>query len=55
MRKGSKLIWPVTISIRVGEAIETAGVTVDQRHELIADVRRRIEALLAEGPIQPRS
>ena len=51
MRKGSRLLWPVTISIRVGEAVETAGVTVEERHRLIAEVRRRIEALLAEGPI----
>jgi 1-acyl-sn-glycerol-3-phosphate acyltransferase len=51
MRKGSRLVWPVTISIRVGEPVETAGVTVEERHRLIAEVRRRIEALLVEGPV----
>jgi 1-acyl-sn-glycerol-3-phosphate acyltransferase len=51
MHKGSKIIWPVTVSIRVGEPIETAGLTVEQRHRLIADVRSRIEALLAQGPV----
>lgn len=51
MRKGSKLVWPVKVSIRVGEPIETAGLTLDQRNALIAEVRARIEALLAEGPV----
>jgi 1-acyl-sn-glycerol-3-phosphate acyltransferase len=51
MHKGSKIIWPVTVSIRVGEPIETAGLSVEQRHSLIADVRSRIEALLAQGPV----
>ncbi len=51
MRKGSKLVWPVTVSIRVGEPIETAGLTLDQRNQLIAEVRARIESLLAEGPV----
>ena len=32
---------------RVGEPIETSGLTVDDRDTLIADVRARIEAMLA--------
>jgi 1-acyl-sn-glycerol-3-phosphate acyltransferase len=51
MRRGSRIIQPVTVSIRVGEAIETAGVGVEGRNQLIANVRARIEALLAEGPV----
>jgi 1-acyl-sn-glycerol-3-phosphate acyltransferase len=51
MRKGSAIIRPVTISVRVGEPIETAGISVAQRDALIVRVRARIEALLAEGPI----
>jgi hypothetical protein len=51
MRRGSRIIRPVTVSIRVGEPIETTGVSVDGRNELIARVRARIEALLAEGPV----
>ena len=35
MRKGSWLIRPVTVSIRVGAPIETAGVSLDDRDELI--------------------
>jgi 1-acyl-sn-glycerol-3-phosphate acyltransferase len=51
MRHGSWIIRPVTVSIRIGDPIETAGYRLDQRDELIAIVRARIQALLAEGPI----
>ena len=51
MRKGSAIIRPVTISIRVGEPIETAGFAVDDRAALIARVRERMVALLALGPV----
>jgi 1-acyl-sn-glycerol-3-phosphate acyltransferase len=51
MRKGSWIVRPVTVSIRIGEPIESAGVTLDRRDELIATTRERIAALLAEGPV----
>ena len=51
MRKGSRIIRPVTVSIRVGEPIETAGLQLADRDGLIAKVRTRIEALIAEGPV----
>jgi 1-acyl-sn-glycerol-3-phosphate acyltransferase len=51
MQKGSAIIRPVIVSVRVGEPIETAGARIDQRDALIAEVRRRIEALVAEGPV----
>jgi len=51
MRKGSSIIRPVTVSIRVGEPIETAGLALENRDALIKRTRQRIEALLAEGPI----
>jgi 1-acyl-sn-glycerol-3-phosphate acyltransferase len=51
MRRGSWIIRPVTVSIRVGAPVETAGVSVDRRGELIDAVRQRIEALLAAGPV----
>jgi 1-acyl-sn-glycerol-3-phosphate acyltransferase len=50
MRRGSPLIRPATLSIRVGEPVETAGREQDAR-ALVDQVRRRITALLAEGPI----
>ena len=51
MRKGSRIIRPATISIRVGKPIETAGMLTTDRDVLITQVRGRIEALLAEGPV----
>ena len=52
MQRGSSIIRPVTISIRVGPPIETADVDLNDRDELIGRVRERIAALLAEGPVQ---
>ena len=51
MRKGSAIIRPVIVSIRIGEPIETAGLGVTDRDALITTVRERIVALLAEGPV----
>ena len=51
MRRGSRIIRPVTVSIRVGKPIETAHLTLDERDALIAQVRGAITGLLAEGPI----
>jgi len=51
MQKGSAIVRPVTVSIRVGRPIETAGLTLRDRHALIEATRERIAALLAEGPI----
>jgi 1-acyl-sn-glycerol-3-phosphate acyltransferase len=52
MRRGSTIIRPVTVSIRVGKPIETAHLTLDDRDALIARVREAIAGLLAEGPIR---
>jgi len=52
MRRGSTIIRPVTVSIRVGKPIETAHLTLDDRDALIARVRGAIAGLLAEGPIR---
>jgi 1-acyl-sn-glycerol-3-phosphate acyltransferase len=51
MRRGSWMLRPVTVSVRIGEPIESAGFTLDRRDELIATTRARIAALLAEGPV----
>jgi len=49
MRRGSRVIYPVTISVRVGEPIETAGLAVEDRDQLIAQVRVAIERLLSDS------
>ena len=46
MRKGSPLIYPVTVRVRFGAPIETAGMTIDDRDTLVATVRERIKELL---------
>jgi len=51
MVKGSAIIRPVTLTVRIGKPIETRNVTVEQRDTLIARVRQEIATLLAEGPL----
>ena len=51
MRKGSLIVRPVIVSIRIGEPIETAGLELRDRDALIRTTRARIEALLAQGPV----
>ena len=51
MRRGSWMIRPVTLSIRIGAPIETTGYHLDERNTVIEKVRERIAALLAEGPV----
>jgi 1-acyl-sn-glycerol-3-phosphate acyltransferase len=46
MRKGSFTIRPVTVTVRFGEPVETAGYTIDDRDTVIQEVRGRIESLL---------
>jgi 1-acyl-sn-glycerol-3-phosphate acyltransferase len=47
LRKGSLLIKPVTIHVRIGEPVETSGMTMDDRERLMSAVRQRVAALLA--------
>lgn len=48
MLPGSPIIRPVTIRIRFGEAIPTAGLGPDSRHELIARAHAAVQALLQD-------
>lgn len=52
MRKGSPWLYPVTVSLRFGAPIETAGTTMEERDGVAQDVRARIAGLLAEGPLR---
>lgn len=47
LRKGSLLIYPVTVRVRIGEPVETVGMTLEDRETLVATARERVKALLA--------
>jgi len=47
MRKGSPIIYPVTVKVRLGAPIETAGLTMEDRDELVTRVRSEVARLLA--------
>ena len=51
MRKGSPIIRPVTVSVRIGPPIESRRFDFTRREELIAATRSAMERLLAAGPI----
>jgi len=46
MRKGSPLIYPVTVHVQIGEPVETAGMTLDDRDALVRAVRERVGGLI---------
>jgi 1-acyl-sn-glycerol-3-phosphate acyltransferase len=51
MRKGSAFIRPVHVSVRIGQPIPTAGLTLDDRDDLIQRVRGEVQKLLAQDPV----
>jgi 1-acyl-sn-glycerol-3-phosphate acyltransferase len=51
MRKGSALVRPVRVTVRIGRPVLTAGLTTEDRDRLIADVRQEIECLMREGSL----
>jgi 1-acyl-sn-glycerol-3-phosphate acyltransferase len=51
MKKGSALVRPVRVSVRIGTPVPTAGLTLDDRDELIERVRREIEQLRERGSL----
>ncbi len=54
MRKGSLLVWPAHVVVKVGEPIETRGRTMEERDDLIALTRERIVGMLGRtsgGPL----
>ena len=49
MQKGSWFVRPVMVDVKIGKPVETAGLSLDDRDELIEVVRARIEALRHES------
>lgn len=54
MRKGSWIVRPVMVDVRIGAPVETKGFALDDRDQLIEIVRGRIEDLRAQAP-SPKS
>ena len=50
MRKGSPIVRPVQVTVRIGRPVPTAGLTLEHRDELIGRVRLEVQRLLEEGP-----
>ncbi|HET7696592.1 MAG TPA: lysophospholipid acyltransferase family protein [Vicinamibacterales bacterium] len=48
MRKGSLVIRPVRVTVRFGQPIETAGLSLEDRDALVARVRGAVAGLLQE-------
>ena len=51
MRKGSPIVRPVHVTVRIGRPVVTEGLGIEQRDELIARVRAEVQNLLQEGPV----
>jgi len=53
MRKGSPLIWPTTVTVRLTPPVPMAGLTFADRERLVAEVRARIHAALPHSGAAP--
>jgi 1-acyl-sn-glycerol-3-phosphate acyltransferase len=51
MRKGSAFVRPVKVSVRIGRPVPTAGLTIDQREQVVTAVRNEVQNLLDQGPL----
>ena len=52
MRKGSPIVRPTNVSVRIGEPVETRGMDVEDRETLADEVRARVERLIEQGPVR---
>jgi 1-acyl-sn-glycerol-3-phosphate acyltransferase len=55
MKKGSPIIRPVTVRLRFGPPVETAGMTMGDRDDLVDEVRGRIQEMLVELRSMPNA
>jgi 1-acyl-sn-glycerol-3-phosphate acyltransferase len=51
MRKGSAIVRPVHVSVRIGKPVPTAGLSLDDRDRLISTVRSEVEKLMQAEPV----
>ena len=52
MRKGSPIVRPATVSVRIGTPVETRGMALSDRETLANVVRAHIAELLELGPVR---
>jgi 1-acyl-sn-glycerol-3-phosphate acyltransferase len=52
MRKGSPIVRPTTVSVRIGAPVETRGMDMSDREKLADLVRAHVEQLLELGPVR---
>jgi 1-acyl-sn-glycerol-3-phosphate acyltransferase len=50
MERGSWIVHPVNVTVRIGTPVDTVGLSFDDRDRVIDEVRRRIEEMLRMGP-----
>jgi 1-acyl-sn-glycerol-3-phosphate acyltransferase len=51
MRRGSRIIRPTKVSVRIGRPVDTRGMDMSDRERLADTVRAHVEELLALGPV----
>lgn len=51
MRKGSAIVRPVRVSIRIGHPVPTEGLTTADRDVVVTQVRAEIQRMLDEGSV----
>tara|TARA_Y100000590_G_C15110951_1_gene784853 strand:- start:67 stop:549 length:483 start_codon:yes stop_codon:yes gene_type:complete len=54
MSKGSLVMRPVTVNVRLGKPVELNGEDLDQRDQLMLETRSRVEELLFNRPVSDR-
>ncbi|MEE2638978.1 MAG: lysophospholipid acyltransferase family protein [Acidobacteriota bacterium] len=52
MRKGSPIVRPVAVSVRIGEPIQPEQYGFDRRDELVSVTRASMQTLLEAGPLE---
>ena len=51
MRKGSGVVRPVKVTVRIGPPLATEGLTVDDRDTFIERARTAVQGLLDQGSV----